>query len=350
MSQLRILSCGPATMVQDAGRIGAQRFGISESGVMDVDAYRIANALVSADENAAVMELAGTGGTFSADERTLVAYTGASCRIDVDGAPQEPWTSFWLEAGAALSIGPLREATYGFLALGRGIDVPPVLGSRSTHSRSAVGGYRGRSLQRGDTVPFIPSGLGECARRLTAVPKRKADPIRVVAGPQDDYFDAENWELFLSAPFTVTVRKDRMGMILDGPKLEHAKGYNIVSDAIAFGSVQVPGSGKPIVLLADRQSTGGYPKIATVISCDLGRLAQTLPGDEIRFALVGIEEAEELARAARSRLDTLIGHLEAVPSDIDLSSARLLGLNLVGGVCDAKAKEDRRGKASFDIA
>ncbi len=349
MSRLQVLSCGPATMVQDAGRIGAQRFGVSESGVMDVDAYRIANALVSADENAAVIEFAGTGGKFSTDERTLVAFTGASCRIDVDGTPREPWTSFWLESGVTLSIGPLREAAYGFLALGQGVGVPPVLGSRSTHSRSAVGGYQGRSLQCGDTLPFIPSRAGESARRLTEVPKRKADPIRVVAGPQDDYFDAETWELFLSASFTVTVRKDRMGMILDGPELKHAKGSNIVSDAIAFGSVQVPGSGRPIILLADRQSTGGYPKIATVISCDLGRLAQTLPGDEIRFELVGIEEAEELARTARSRLDTLTGNLEAVPSYIDLSSARLLGLNLVGGVCDATAKEDRGGKASFDI-
>ena len=334
MTELRILSCGPAMTVQDVGRIGAQRYGVSGSGAMDQEAYRAANALVGADHDAAVLEFAAFGGQFKVDEPVLISVTGGSCPIDVDGSRHEPWTSFWLLPDARLSIGSLRDAAYGFVGIGHGIDVPPFMGSRSTHSRSGVGGYQGRPLRLGDVLPVFPSNKCDIAQNVRHPPKQRAGAIRVVAGPQDDYFGEDAWEVLLNEPFTVAAQ-DRMGMMLEGPVLNHTKGFNIVSDAIAFGSVQVPGSGKPIILLADRQSTGGYPKIATVISCDLGRLAQAIPGSVIRFEKVGVETAEELAIVAHADLLRAIDDLEPVADRPDLSSDRLLGLNLVDGVVNA---------------
>lgn len=335
MTHLRILTCGPAMTVQDTGRIGAQRYGISGSGAMDYEAYRFANALVMAAEDAAVLEFAVFGGRFSVDEPTLLSVTGGNCQIDVDGVPHAPWTSFPMRPGSVLSIGPLSDAVYGYIGIGGGIDVPPFMGSRSTHSRSNVGGYEGRALKPGDRLGLFP-GIGDLrGRRLNQLPKRPSTPIRVVAGPQDDYFDAAAWTLFLSEQFNITTQRDRMGMILDGPKLDHSKGFNIVSDAIAFGSIQVPGSGRPIVLLADRQSTGGYPKIATVASCDLGRLVQTMSGQNFQFEKISADEAEELVIAAHSRVERSIREIEIVSTVPDLSSSRLLELNLIGGVENA---------------
>lgn len=342
MTRLFVEACGPGMTVQDAGRIGAQRFGISGSGAMDLMSYRLANALVGADADAAVLEFAVFGGSFSLDAPALVAVTGGDCPITVDGRPVAPWTSFTLAAGAKLSVGALKDAVYGYIALGGGIDVPPFMGSRATHSRSRIGGFQGRALVVGDVLDVFAPAAEYAAQRLVALPDRGAGPIRVVAGPQDAFFTPEAWQSFLSEPFVITSQRDRMGMMLDGPTLAHAAGYNIVSDAVAFGSIQVPGTGKPIILLADRQSTGGYPKIATIASCDLGRLAQMRSGENIRFQRISADEAEALARDAQRSLQHAIDSLEPLVAHPDLSSERLLEVNLIDGV-DSAAEERRSG-------
>ena len=347
MTRLVVHSCGPGMTVQDAGRIGAQRFGISGSGVMDRDSYMLANALVGADDGAAVLEFSVFGGRFSVDEAVMVAVTGGSCPIAVDGRSVAPWISFRLDPDSTLTIGPLSDAVYGYLAIAGGIDVPLFMGSRSTHSRSDMGGFNGRALQPDDVLNLYPATGGDRTLGVGHLPNRAKGMIRIVAGPQDDYFSSEAWDLLLGQPFTVTNQRDRMGMLLDGPKLEHTKGFNIVSDAVTFGSIQVPGAGKPIVLLADRQSTGGYPKIATVASCDLGGLAQTVPGDIIRFECISAEDAEVLARASHSTLQRMIDRLEPIDSRPGLSTEHLLSVNLVDGVVDAvENKHSDDGTAS----
>lgn len=331
MIRLRVHSCGPAVTVQDAGRFGALRMGISTSGAMDMRAYRLANALVGAESGAAVLEFGMIGGLFSVDAPALVSVTGGRCPITMDGAPREPWTAFRLEPGCLLNIGALSDAVYGYIAISGGIDVPSFMGSRSTHGRSGLGGHDGRALMAGDLLPVLPLPPGAQPRRVRRPAAREDRRLRVVAGPQDDHFTIAAWQTFLHDDFVVTVQRDRMGMNLDGPKLEHSRGFNIVSDAISFGSIQVPGSGKPIILLADRQPTGGYPKIATVISCDLALLVQKRSGQVVRFATVTPEQAEEAAVAQDAALRAEIADLAPISEAPDLSSERLLSLNLISG-------------------
>lgn len=331
MTHLRVHSCGPAVTLQDAGRVGAMRMGISGSGAMDIRAYRLANALVGAGPGAAVLEFGMYGGRFSVDAPVLVSVTGGSCPITVDGTPCAPWTGFRLDPGSILNVGALTDAVYGYIAISGGIDVPPFMGSRATHSRSGLGGFHGRALMTGDLLPVRPLPARHGPRRLSHPANPDTGPIRVVAGPQEDHFTPAAWECFLSEAFIVTGQRDRMAMNLDGPRLDHSQGFNIVSDAIAFGSIQVPGSGQPLVLLADRQTTGGYPKIATVISSDLGRLVQMRTGQKVRFAQVLPEQAEEATIAQNTALLAEIADLEPVAETPDLSSGRLLSLNLIGG-------------------
>ncbi len=332
MTRLAVHSCGPAVTVQDRGRPGALRMGISSSGAMDMRAFRLANALVGAEPNAAVLEFGLFGGRFSVDTPALVAVTGGNCVISVDGRAVPPWSSFRLEAGAILHVSTLSDAVYGYIAIENGIDVPQFMDSRATHSRSGLGGFQGRSLMGGDQLPFRQLNAPGCPLRVSSTAATDDRPIRVVAGPQEDYFTAAAWEVFLAEAFIVTDQRDRMGMNLEGPAIEHSKGYNIVSDAISFGSIQVPGSGSPLILLADRQTTGGYPKIATVISSDLGRLVQMCSRRAIRFEIVSASEAEDIAIAENAAILAEIGSLQPITAVSPLSSETLLSLNLIGGV------------------
>ena len=332
MIRLKVHSCGPAVTLQDAGRFGALRMGISASGAMDMRAYRLANALVGAEPGAAVLEFGMVGGQFSVDAPALVSVTGGRCPITVDGAPREPWTAFRLEPGRTLNIGTLTDAVYGYIAISDGIDVPPFMGSRSTHSRSGLGGHDGRTLTADDLLPVFPLSARFQPRRLRCLAAPDDQPLRVVAGPQDDHFTSAAWQTFLREDFVVTAQRDRMGMCLEGPRLEHSGGFNIVSDAISFGSIQVPGSGQPLILLADRQPTGGYPKIATVISSDLARMVQKRSGQIVRFRAVTPEQAEDAAIAQNAALLAEIADLEPFSETPELSSERLLSLNLIGGV------------------
>lgn len=328
---------GLFSSLQDFGRFGYQHFGISASGAMDTVSMQAANALVGNAPGEAVIEmtLLGLTAVMKAD-RCRLALAGADMPLAINGRPAEAWRAHELGEGDRIEIGSARTGMRACLAIAGGFDIAPTLGSLSTHSRSGIGGLDGRALRAGDLLPL----KGAPPAPLLALPPEHrpagAGPIRVVLGPQDDFFTPAGIETFLGSDYRVSEKIDRMGAQLDGPPIEHADGFNIVSDGIMNGSIQVPGNGRPLVLLADRQTTGGYPKIATVIEPDLPRLGQRRPGDIVRFRKVTAEEAEAAAHKHRAMIAAMLAAVEEARAPAaELSSERLLAFNLVGGVCSA---------------
>ena len=254
---------------------------------MDRLALAAANALVGNAPDAAAIEFTLLGGAFSVDGGSArLAVAGASASLMLDSSRLAPWRSFVLRPGQVLTVGPMTEGVFAYLAVSGGFDLPPQLGSLSLHKRAALGGFHGRTFRAGDRVPLRweePSGRD---LEIAPLPLDRAAPVRVVWGPQDDHFTPEGLATFLSSSYVVSQEADRMGYRLSGPKIAHAHGFNIISDGIVAGSVQVPGSGMPIVTLADRQTTGGYPKIASVASADLRVIAHRRPGDAVRFEAI----------------------------------------------------------------
>lgn len=332
---LRVLEPGPFSTIQDRGRYGYQRYGISASGALDPLAMALANAIAGSAPGTAVIEMTLSGPTLEpCGASARFAYAGPPCRILHEGRVVPPLRSFDVQAGERVSFGPITDGMRGYIAVA-GLRVEPVLGSCSTHSRSAIGGIEGRPLRGGDSLSFATTDLVTPCLELVENPLGRTDGlVRVLLGPQAEAFTRAGLETFLSQTYRMTGKADRMGCQLDGPAIEHATGFNIVSDAIVNGSIQVPGHGRPIVLLADRQTTGGYPKIATVITPDLRKLAQALPGDEIRFEVIERAEAEQAARGAedeKNRLLRMVRSAKSAGGRIP-TSAELLDLNLVSGV------------------
>ncbi len=249
--------------------------------------------------------------------------------VTIDGAPAPRERSHKLAPGAVIRIGAARNGARAYLAASGGFGAAPVFGSVATHLRSGIGGH---ALRQGDVMAVMGEAQAGPDLRLGLDMPPARSRLRVVLGPQDDYFTEQAIATLLAAEFTLTAQSDRMGCRLAGPRLAHAKGFNIVSDGIAPGSIQVPGNGLPIVLLADRQTTGGYPKIATVISADLPALGQMRPGDPVQFAAVGLEAAREARRALKAWIAELPRHLIAVTDTLD--TEHLLGANLISGVTD----------------
>ncbi|HSP25656.1 MAG TPA: biotin-dependent carboxyltransferase family protein [Saliniramus sp.] len=331
MAEIEILDCGAATTIQDAGRFGLQRFGVGPAGAMDRDSLAIANLLVGNDAGEAAIEFAGLGGRFRvASGEIRIALVGADAVLSVDGEPVAPFTSVTLRAGEGFSIGPTRSGMFTVLAIAGGLDIAPQLGSRSLHMRAGIGGYQGRGLRAGDMLPLRREKIDGDDLALIDPPQLESGPIRIVLGPQDDHFSQDGVATFLASTYKVSQQADRMGYRLSGPKVAHADGFNIVSDGIVTGAIQVPGSGEPIVLMADRQTTGGYPKIATIITADLARFAQMRPGSEVSFRAISVEDAIAAVRSHAARLASLRDNLR-IAGSVDLSSERLLSLNLVGG-------------------
>ena len=345
---LRVVAPGLMTTIQDLGRVGYQRLGIPVSGALDPVSLRAANLLVGNPPGLGALEIAYQGPTLEIEaESVRVAFAGASAAIDViegeNGAARRiaPLQSVRLRKGETLRIGPLSGSAVGYLAVEGGVDIAPALGSQSTLSRAALGGLDGRALRVGDLLPLKRSETPEREEAMLpsldlAPPKR----IRVVFGPQDDYFTEKGKKTLLESTYTVSPASDRMGMRLAGPALEHAKGYNIVSDGIAPGSIQVPGNGTPIILLVDRQTTGGYPKIATVISADLPALGRLTPGATIAFEAVDVPAAEAAHRQFRSDLDALASRIMPARTKPVIDESKLLGSNLVSGMVDAYHWQD----------
>ena len=335
---LRVLSPGLHTTVQDLGRIGYQHIGVPVSGALDGFGLRLANALVGNLQGMAALEILGSGPSFEiAADTARIALVGSGASIGIRGERPRvvaAGQSVTVRRGEVLQISLGRQSACCYLAVERGIAVPRVLGSASTCVRAALGGLNGRALQHDDVVPLATAYASERGEvRAPVRPPAPADqPIRIILGPQQNYFRKEALQALLGAEFRVSKDADRMGMRLDGPLLRHRRGWDIVSDAIATGAIQVPGSGQPIVLLADHQTTGGYPKIATVISVDLPTLARCRPGDPLRFVSVELEAAEEMCRDAEREFARLVAALEPVPSDNGLDIGLLYGENLISGV------------------
>lgn len=334
---IEVLSAGPLLSVQDAGRRGLRHLGISGAGPIDADAMALANALCGNDPGAAALEFAGPAGRFRADRALRFAVVGGSCDIRIDGRPVAAGESHRLAPGEVLQLGAPAGVTWGYLAVSGGIATVPVLGARATHLRSGLGGHEGRALRAGDRLPLGPEVDGPCLR--PAAPLPAADPgapIRLILGPQAERFAPEILARLTAEPFTVTPQRDRMAMVLGGPALPAAGGHDIVSDGTVPGSVQVPGSGRALVLLAESQTTGGYPKIATIAAADLARLAQMPVGAALRFEAITREAGEDLWCAQRTALRALIAGLVPKPEGA-LRSDYLLSCDLVGGVFDPAA-------------
>lgn len=337
---LKVIDPGPLATVQDRGRIRHQRFGVSTAGALDLVSLTIANRLVGNAPHAAAIEFTLIGGSYEIDaDQARLAVAGGDFSLWLDDRPVEAYRSHTLARGQRLKIGGAANAARGYLAVDGGFALAPMLDSLSTDLRSGFGGYEGRALRAGDLLPLAN---GEAPRgpdlRLDprALPPR-TPPIRVVLGPQDDYFSAAGIETFLTSTYAITAQADRMGYRLAGPIIAHKSGYNIISDGTSIGSVQVPGSGQPIILLADRPPTGGYPKIATVITPDIPTLAQLKPGASLRFATVDIAEARRLRLARDAWLSAIDQQFAPVAARGGLfDSEHLLRSNLIGGVVDGR--------------
>ena len=312
---ITVLNPGLLTTVQDQGRVGYQQFGVSVSGVMDPRAATVANMLVGNDEKEAVLECTMMGPHLQFDKANCIAITGGDLMPTIDGKPVPNYTAIKVEAGQVLKFTMPKTGCRAFIAFAGGLDIPEVMGSRSTYMKAKIGGLEGRKLQKGDVIGFRAptSELKNMNFRSMAsefVP-RKEYTIRVVLGPQDDYFTDAGIQTFLSQVYTVTAEFDRMGCRLEGEAIAHKDGGDIISDGIAFGAIQVPSSGKPIIMLGDRQTTGGYTKIANVISVDFRILAQLKQGDKVRFEQVSVKFAQDALLTQRAALKTIRNALEA---------------------------------------
>lgn len=335
---LEIVSPGAYASLQDRGRRGHRRIGVPWSGALDARLMRIANALVGNDESAPVIECFDGGLQLRASGGACRVAVAGDAVIDVDNQgerrPLPAWRSVTLAEGEVLRVKNMTRGRLAAVAIA-GFALPESLGSSSTYARAGLGA---RPLAPGQAISAGTGGGPE--RALPEPPRASAAPIRVVPGPQAELFTDAALAGLLQDEYRVSAAADRMGIRLDGPELAHRGEREIVSDATVPGSIQVPGNGQPIVLLADGQTAGGYPKIATVIGADLPRLANLRPGETLRFAAVDVSAGETLARAAEAETRALLASIRPLHAEgIDLTA--LYAANLVGGVVNALAPEFR---------
>lgn len=312
LNNIKVIKSGACTTIQDLGRVGYQKFGIPVAGVMDEFSASVANFLVGNKREEAVLEITYIGPQLEFQESMTFAIAGAELSPKLNGEAISTWESYQVQAGDILSFGAVRAGVRAYLAFAGSIDVPLVNGSKSTLMKSKIGGFQGRMLQNGDILSVI-SRKEEKKRRLAT--KYRPDyahsqKIHVCLGPQDDYFTEEGIASFLSQTYTISANADRMGIRLEGEAIAHKEKADIISDAAVIGSIQVPADGKPIILMADRQTTGGYTKIATVIKEDIVKLAQMGPKDSLDFVKLSLEEAQERYKAFYHRLAEIQESLE----------------------------------------
>lgn len=344
--RLDIISCGPSLTLQDRGRPGYLACGVSAGGAMDRRALAEGQGLLGNSSDCAAIEMVGTGGRFTASGGPVwIALTGAPFRVSVDATPVKWRTVFCLQEEQVLDIGPCLEGNYGYLSVGGGFDVPPVLGSRATQPRAGIGGVEGRPLKAGDRLPVGDSDhLPDNPMILPPADYFNATVIRVLWGAQAHLFPAEERSRFTETRFRISASMDRMGVRLEtgAYPIRTDSGLVAISDSVVLGDLQVPGNGRPIALMADRQPTGGYPRIATIISADIPAFAQLRPGTEVLFRAIDEDEALEALR----QMTTMLGRVRSSarplirdPRDIP----DLLSYNLIDGVVaerDTQKPED----------
>ncbi|RVT95882.1 biotin-dependent carboxyltransferase [Rhodovarius crocodyli] len=294
---LDVIEPGLFTTVQDRGRLGFMDIGVAPSGALDALSLRSANALVGNDHGEGALEMCRLGGRFRvATDSLRFAFAGAEGRLTLDDEPIAFWRSHVARRGQVIHLAAIR-GNVAYMAVQGGFAIEPVLGSLSTYTRSAIGGFKGRRLHAEDRLPLNQpeANPGHDLALPHPVPAERGRALRVVLGPHQEMFTDAAIRTLLTTPYTVTRDADRIGVRLEGAALEHAGAKEIVSDANTTGCMQVPGNGQPIALMADRHSCGGYPKIATIITADMHRLGQAVPGTTLRFEAVAVEQAEAAA-------------------------------------------------------
>jgi biotin-dependent carboxylase-like uncharacterized protein len=296
---LIIENAGPVATIQDGGRTGYAAFGFQSSGAMDLRAFNIANILVGNDKDSAAIETTMIGLSCQFTSDAVIALTGADVSPEINGILVNRYCAVGVKEGDVLKCGFAAGGCRAYLAVHGGFYLRKVMDSYSTNMKCGIGGYMGRKLKNGDLLYFNTINpklsLGELLkRRIDALEFPESMEIRVVLGPQDDYFTQKGVKTFLNSEYKLTNDSDRMGIKLDGEVVESKNGVDIISDGIPLGAVQIPASGKPIIMTADRQTVGGYAKIAVVISSDVPKLAQLKPNDIIKFKEVSLEDAQNV--------------------------------------------------------
>ncbi len=326
MTGILLRDPGPFTTIQDLGRFGSQSQGVPPAGAADRDALETANLLVGNVPSEACLECTLRGPEFELAGPAAFAVCGADMEVRINGVTAPRWETLYAEAGDVVAVGLAAAGLRGYIAFAGGLEVPVVLGSRSTYTRAGFGGWEGRALRPGDRI-LLRAGppAGGIPRRAVPVDLRPAYPdeihVRAIPSHETSRFEPDSIERFFREAYTVSPQSDRMGCRLDGEPLVHTRGADIVSSGVQTGTVQVPGNGLPIVLLADRQTTGGYTRIAHVVQADLPRLGQARPGCRVRFVRATLQEAQaawrdrerNLAARIRSRDTPTLPPAHSVP-------------------------------------
>jgi len=290
---LQIVKSGLLTTVQDLGRFGHQAAGVPVAGPMDRFSHRLANHLAGNDADAATLEITLIGPELVVEATTPMAIAGADFEVTCDDRAVAPGASFAVTKGQRLRFGRILQGARAYLAVAGGILTPPVLGSRATHLVSRMGGFNGRALVAGDRLPIVDGAGGRPARKAAGLtlPTNGRARLRVMAGPQADWFHADALKTLAGVSFRISPQSNRMGYRLQGPPLGRERDGELISEPLGMGAIQVPSAGEPILLMADRQTAGGYPKIGYVISADLPLAGQLAPGDFIEFHVCSQPEA-----------------------------------------------------------
>lgn len=346
METIKILDAGLLTTVQDLGRYGFQRYGVSASGVMDEYSAKIANKLVENKEGEAVLETTLKGIQIEFLQNTAFAVTGGNCDITLNGTKIELWQSYLVNKGDILKMGICRSGLRNYLAFAGGIDVPIIMNSKSTNLKAKVGGFNGRKLMTGD---ILSVGTGSLISPLSLnkyyIPTYSKDiKVGVILGQQDDHFTENGIKTFFNETYTVTQESDRMGIRLSsvsGATIEHKNGADIISDGITFGAIQVPGSGQPIVMMADRQTTGGYTKIGNVISSDLSKLAQATPGTKVKFVEYTLEQSIQAIKNNDIIINNQNSYISPIKEKIVDSSSRDYRIKINNKIFELKVERIR---------
>ncbi|PPA83657.1 KipI antagonist [Brevibacillus laterosporus] len=316
---IRVIKPGLLTLIQDQGRFGFRKYGVVTSEAMDPMALRIANMLVGNAEQLATLEMTLTGAELAFEHDSLIAITGADLSFTINGERLPMWRPIFIKSGTVVKGGGCRTGCRAYLAIAGGIEVEQVLGSRSTYARAGMGGYQGRSLQAGDyisvgepanvTRAFLEKWYNRLAKQTSLrswtsvdwsvsadclATYRRNPQVRISRGTHFSLFTSESQQNLFQSSYKITPQSDRMGYRLQGAMLDLVEPIELLSEAVAFGTIQVPAEGYPIILLADRQTTGGYPRIGQVATVDLPILAQMKPGEEIMFTEIERDESEKL--------------------------------------------------------
>jgi biotin-dependent carboxylase-like uncharacterized protein len=308
IAAFEVIEPGILTTIQDGGRWGFSQFGVPSSGVLDPFSFRVANLLTNNQGNEACLETTLMGLRLKALHESVIAITGGDLSPSLNKEPLETWSTHLLVEGDVIGFKKVRSGCRAYLSVNGGFIVPEVMGSRSTYLSGKFGGLKGRSLKKGDVL-YRPDSLPPLSHLGRRFPEEwvpifeKEANLRVIPGPQDYHFTQEGFQTFSSSGYEVSPQCDRMGIRLNGPRIERRPDVeeSIISEALLSGTIQVPGDGKPIIIL-NELVTGGYTKIATIVSTDLTKVAQLKPGDRVRFAPISIEEAHQLLKEQEERL------------------------------------------------